>query len=242
MGSYICTDIRGIFGGCDGFGGGVESQRGATLHIHLIAYIISAFQHSTLARISEMIDEKLMSVAALERYMEWVSMHDHLDAALHEKHVEDLEQQWRCNYKDKSNDALGYVPPLVFQDDNTTMWNGTDVPTAAEDAAAYMADYKRSGQFVLSRTNHHIHLKDSKTGERVPLNACIAKAQKKKKVKECKHGAPWIKQCTRRTKLVCPGVARKHHLKTSGQRNALGSFLIRRQNEWFRLKSWKLVG
>ena len=30
----------GIFGGCDGFGGAVESQRGATLHIHRIAYII----------------------------------------------------------------------------------------------------------------------------------------------------------------------------------------------------------
>lgn len=80
----------GIFGGCDGFGGAVESQRGATLHIHLIAYIISAFQHSTLARISEMIEEKLPSVAAFEQYMEWVSMHEHLDSALHNKPAEDL--------------------------------------------------------------------------------------------------------------------------------------------------------
>jgi len=42
------------------------------------------------------------------------------------------------------------------------------------------------------------------------------------------------KQRTRRTKLVCPGVARQHHLKVSGQRNALGSFLVRRRDEWFR--------
>ena len=101
-------------------------------------------------------------------------------------------------------------------------------------ASSYMSAYRRSGQFVLSRTNHHWHPKDSKTGERTPLNACIAKAQKKKKVKECKHGAPWTKQCTRRTKLVCAGVARKHHLKVTGQRNALGSFLIRRTDEWSR--------
>jgi len=247
--SFPCQDqfgsnfdaFGGIFGGCDGFGGGVESQRGATLHIHLIAYIISAFQHSTLARISEMIEEKLLSVAALERYMEWVSMHEHLDSALHNTNVEDLEQQWRQNYKDSSNDALAYVPDLVFQDDTATMWGGVDVPTAAEDAATYMKRYRHSGQFVLSRTNHHIHLKDKKTGIRVPLNACIAKGQKKKKTKECKHGAPWIKQCTQKTKLVCPGVARKHDLKVSGQRNALGSFLIRRSDEWFLSTLWKLL-
>ena len=233
FGSNMDT-FGGIFGACDGFGGAVESQRGGTLHIHLIAYIISAFQHSTLARISEMIEEKLLSVAALERYMEWVNRNEHLDAALHNKNVEDMEKQWRQTYKHKSNDALGYVPTFVFNDKSATMWSGADLPTAFDDAAAYMKLYNSSGQFVLSRTNHHIHLKDSKTGERVPLNACIAKRQKKKKVKECKHGFPMTKQRTRKTKLVCPGVARQHHLKVSGQRNALGSFLVRRRDDWFR--------
>ena len=83
----MCLYSRGIFGGCDGFGGAVESQRGGTLHIHPIAYIISAFQHSTLAQITELIEAKLMSVAALERYAEWVSMHEQLDQALHNKNV-----------------------------------------------------------------------------------------------------------------------------------------------------------
>ena len=242
---YPCQDqfgsnfdtFGGIFGGCEGFAGAVESQRGGTLHIHLIAYIISAFQHSTLDRISRMIEEKLMSVAALERYMEWVSMNEHLDSALHAANVDKLENQWRQNYKDSSHDALGYIPDLVFNDNTSTMWDGIETPTAAEDATVYMNRYRRSGQFVLSRTNHHIHLKDSKTGERIPLNACLAKGQKKtKKVKECKFGAPWTKQCTRKTKLVCRGVARKHGLKVSGQRNAMGSFLLRRSDEWLPYK------
>ncbi len=86
---------------------------------------------------------------------------------------------------------------------------------------------------MLSRTNHHLHLPDSKTGVRVPLNACIAKGHAKKKVKECKYGAPWTKQCTSTTKVVCHGVAKKHCLKTSGQRNALGTFLVKRQDEWY---------
>ena len=122
-----------------------------------------------------------MSVAALERYMEWVSMNEHLDSALHAANVDKLENQWRQNYKDSSHDALGYVPDLVFNDNTSTMWDGIETPTAAEDATLYMNRYRRSGQFVLSRTNHHIHLKDSKTGERIPLNACLAKGQKKKR-------------------------------------------------------------
>ena len=50
-----------------------------------------------------MTEEKLLSVAALEQYMEWVTMRAHLDTALRDKHVKDLEKQWRQNCKDKSN-------------------------------------------------------------------------------------------------------------------------------------------
>ena len=223
--------MRGVFGGCDGFGGAVESQRGGTLHIHLIAYIISAFQHSTLAQITELLEAKLMSVAALERYLEWVSMHEQLDQSLHNKNVDDLEKQWPT-YKSSAHDALGFVPQLVFRDEGATRWHGADSPTALADALDYMKKYQSSGQFVLSRTNHHFHPKDKKTGQRVPLSACVAKGQRRKKTKECKHGFPFDKQITTQTKLVCKEVAKTHHLKTSGQRNALGSFLIKRSDEW----------
>ena len=203
------------------------------MHIHLIVYIISAFQHSTLAEITELIEAKLLSVAALERYMEWVSMHEHLDQPLHDRNIEDLEKQWPT-YKNSSHDALGFVPKLVWGDDSTTRWHGADLPASLADAADYMRKYRSSGQFVLSRTNHHIHPKDKKTGLPTPLSACVAKGQRRKKIKECKHGAPWPR--TDKTTLVCPGVVRrlkKHNLKVSGQRNALGSLLIRRTDPWF---------
>ena len=63
----------------------------------------------------------------------------------------------------------------------------------------------------------------------------LCKAASRKGHKECKHGAPWTKQCTSRTKVVCPGVAKKHFLKVSGRKNALGSFLVKRSfdSEWF---------
>lgn len=179
FGSNMIT-FGGIFEGCDGFGGAVEMQRGATLHIHLIAYIISAFQHTTLERIGDMIRDKLLSVAAVERYEEWVSMHEHLDQASHEKHVDDLERQWRVNYRDSSNDGLGFFPSFILNDAAATLWDGADIASSCAEAAAYMKQYRKSCQYVLSHINHHIHPKDSKTGERVPLNACISKGSKKK--------------------------------------------------------------
>ena len=67
--------------------------------------------------------------------------------------------------------------PTLWDEDNSS------IDAAAVDAQAYMKAMRADGQFVLSRTNHHIHFKDEKTGERVPLNACIAKSRKKRKSK-----------------------------------------------------------
>ena len=84
--------LGGIFGGCDGFGGVVESQRGATLHIHLMAYIIIAFQHHSLREIGDLIRKKLLSVAAIAYYLEWASRRENLDQEIHDNAVDDLEQ------------------------------------------------------------------------------------------------------------------------------------------------------
>ena len=69
---YPCKDqfgsnmdtFGGICGGCDGFGGAAESQRGATLHIHLIAYIISAFQQIFSKSIDK--HEKIGDISSLK--------------------------------------------------------------------------------------------------------------------------------------------------------------------------------
>ena len=177
--------LGGIFGGCDGFGGAVESQRGATLHLHMMAYIVSAFQHHSLEEIGELIQAKLLSVDAIAKYLEWVSMHENLDQELHDKTVDDLEEQWKTNYSHPSNDALAFLPEFITADTVPTLWDedNSSIDAAAVDAQAYMKAMRADGQFVLSRTNHHIHFKDEKTGERVPLNACIAKSRKKRRSK-----------------------------------------------------------
>ena len=56
---------------------------------------------------------------------------------------------------------------------------------------------------------------------------------KGKKTPTCKADFPKLKQCSDITKIVCPGVAKKHGLRVSGRRNALGSILGKRKCEWF---------
>ena len=48
----------------------------------------------------------------------------------------------------------------------------------------------------------------------------------------CKHDYPKDKWITDRALVICPGVAKDRGLRTSGQRNALGTILGPRNNEW----------
>ena len=86
--------MGGIFGGAEGFGGAVESQRAGPLHLHLLLYLVNAFQHKTMKEIGELLKAKLLSVAAMARYLEWVSMHDNIDEDYNEANVDEIEQEW----------------------------------------------------------------------------------------------------------------------------------------------------
>ena len=80
----------------------------------------------------------------------------------------------------------------------------------------------------MSRCHHHWHPKDPETGERHPMRGCLAKGSKH----DCKAKFPHTKRLNGMPKVVCPGNARKHGLRVSGRRNALGSILGRRRCEY----------
>ena len=80
----------------------------------------------------------------------------------------------------------------------------------------------------MSRCHHHWHPEDPKTGERHPIKGCLAKGSKH----ECKAKFPHTKRLNLIAKVVCPGNARKHGLRVSGRRNALGGILGRRRCEY----------
>jgi hypothetical protein len=96
----------------------------------------------------------------------------------------------------------------------------------------YSAKYSNDVQFVFSRVQHHMHKLDKKSGKRVPLSACRIKGKGDKQKKSCKARFPKEKQVSATVKVVCAGVAAKHDLRISGRRNALGSFLGKRNCVW----------
>ena len=91
--------MGGVFGGCDGFGGGVESQRAGTLHLHLKAHIISAFQHLTLQEIADLVRQNLLSVDAVKQYHEWAMYEDTYDSEAHKGTKQAFETAWKENFR-----------------------------------------------------------------------------------------------------------------------------------------------
>ena len=66
--------------------------------------------------------------------------------------------------------------------------------------------------------------------DEVPLNYCALKKKGQKHL--CRSGYPLDKKCMPHAKVICPCVAKKHHLKVSGRRNMLGTISGRRRCEW----------
>jgi len=100
---------------------------------------------------------------------------------------------------------------------------------ARAEGRTYRAKKGADVQDVCSGVQHHHHRKDPETGEDVPLLACQVK---EKRPPRCKGGFPKVKQLSLKPKVVCPGVAKKHGLRVSGRRNALGSLLGKRFCPW----------
>ena len=99
---------------------------------------------------------------------------------------------------------------------------------ALADAKTFKAAFEEDVQFVFSRVQHHWHqLRD---GKRIPLNYCALKAKGKKHL--CRADFPLVHRCKEKAVVVCPCVAKKHHLKIRGRKNMLGTVSGRRRCAW----------
>ena len=89
--------------------------------------------------------------------------------------------------------------------------------------------YKERLQHVMSRMNHHIHpLVNPTTGERRPLRSCIPKGKKT----GCRGNFPLDAEMCEEPTLVCPCIATKQQLPTSGPRSSIGCVLSARNSSW----------
>ena len=154
----------------------VEYQHTNNPHAHGHVHLVSAYQHKTLEEIKKLIEEKLLSPESIFDYQETLQRTDLFEHEEYDAQIPEIEQSWRQKFKDPEHNDLAQLPEVVFNDHTKTLWNGQqDIPTAISDASTYAKAYKQEAQSVMVRCNHHVHLPDPDTNQRVPLPGCRSK-------------------------------------------------------------------
>ena len=237
-GPWPCSNIFGhnmqATGGFQGMGlaegGSVEYQHSDNPHYHSNVHTASVYQHKPLTTIAEMMEKNLLSFEAIASYQSWIHREDHFDHEQHQANLDYFEKEWKDNNRSSDHDGLLQLPAFIREDAVRTMWSQEqpDITAAIADGAEYKKTYFQDAQYVMSRCHHHWHPKDPQTGKRHPLRGCMSKKCKTK----CKGKFPFSKRLNLVPKVICPGNARKHDLRVSGRRNALGSILGRRRCQW----------
>ena len=99
----------------------------------------------------------------------------------------------------------------------------------AAEARSWAMEYLKDGvarlQFL---KQHHYHVTNAETGERVPLHGC----QKGDKAGVCKNDFPRQAWRTERGMVLCPCQAQVHGMASQGRQNRIGSLHGPYGNEW----------
>jgi hypothetical protein len=224
--------LGGIFGALEALAGALEHQRLGTPHLHFNAHLVSIYQHCSLDDIGRAIEEELLKVADIFDFQSWLNTEAPPAPDQHAAEMAANEVAWP-EYRGREHDDLCQLPRYLTHDRGATMWDQQGAPLCSEaraDGDIFRCAYDVDAQSIFSRRQHHMHARDV-NGKRVPLTACRKKHTKKADAL-CRHSFPKTKQMSARVKLVCPGVAKLHDLRITGRRNALGSLLGKRQDEW----------
>ena len=169
----------GIAGMTAGNSCAVEYQGNNNPHAHGHVHCVSVYQHKTLEEIGELIKQKLLAPETLYAYQE--TLHrtcgfDNLTEEQRDANRRAMEQEWASKFRAPEHDALSQFPSIVLNDHTDTLWNDKqDCQSAERDALEYAERYKQEAQFVMCRTNSHVHIRDPVSGKRRPLPGCLSK-------------------------------------------------------------------
>ena len=184
-----------------------------------------------------MIQNRVLALDDFTAYYDALHQEDHCNHDEHVRNEEELEKRWKENNKGPEGDKLCQLPNYMLQDNAESLWTQTseeksEYASRKKEALAegerYATSYLADVQHVFSHCHHHWHPKDNK-GDRRPIRGC----RSKKGPNQCKQNFPLTRRLGLIPKVVCRGNCRKHGLRVSGRRNALGSIIGKRRSEWF---------
>ena len=175
-------------------------------------------------------ENNLLHLDDITSFQDWACHEDHFDLEEHNQALDVLEKRWNANNSDTACDDLCRLPAYIHNDSTRSLWSTTDafdINEALTDGSEFKKLYLADAQYVFSHCHHHWHPMDPKTKQRHPIRGC-----RSKKGGQCKGRFPHTKRLNLIPKVICPGNARKHDLRVSGRRNALGSILSKRRCGW----------
>ena len=228
-------------------GGATEHQGNGTPHFHGEGHVVSAYQFGTMQEIADKFQQSKISVEEWKHHNAWLHREEVLHAESHAAFKEKVDEEFAQRYSGKEHDGLSVVPSYLMADaDNVNAPRiGGEILTVSNvsssehqalldsDAKAFVDEYYKDAQFVLSRVQHHCHQKTAKGY--VPFKACKVKQRGKNKQWNCmicKAGFPKNKLIVSSNQVLCRALAKKHGMRCSGRRNQLGSMLGERSCEW----------
>ena len=201
----------GVFGRMDAYYGAKEGQKAGNLHLHLLAFLQSLHQHSS---VDELVSALRLNPSIVDDFFAFKNHCDNEQYSDPEKfaHQRDtLEKDWPL-YETHSHLLLQPEYDGTMQADR---WRKT-----------YFSLVQRTQQML----NHHVHPLQP-DGERTMLPGCITKSNPT----ECRARYPRkldAAMCYAKNAVLCGVLAKSLKLKTSGKRNATGAVIGLRNNEW----------
>ena len=198
----------GIFGIVEAYYGSIESQKAGSLHLHLLVFLSWMYQHKPLEEIAVAIqNRKPAFYEALARFKGRTASESLADVDRFPEHVVDgIEAEHARAYRSEAS-LLLYGP------------RGDALSNMS--AAQWRSHHEHDSDNVRMLTNHHIHPKQLPDNVRSPMPGCIAAG----KPGECKHQFPKDNVMFEQPTAVCPGIAKRCGLKSSGDRSMLGALL-----------------
>ena len=167
----------------------------------------------------------MLSVESFKDYINFTRVAAYPDVAKFEASREHIEQCWPAYAKDFSLSR-----PSFFLAPRSVLCLPDAVQCSRDmtlEEQEWTRKYQARLQHVMAHMNHHIHpLVNPSTGERRPLRSCIPKGKKT----GCRSNFPLDAEMCEQPMLVCPCIAAKQHLPTSGPRSYIGCVLSARND------------
>ena len=174
----------GVLGLVKAMCGAIEYQANSTPHFHGNIYLAYVWQQP-LQKLAELLRAEVLHAPQVLEFQQWLHCEQHLQYEQHQATVQEVEQAWLQNFKERKRDALCLWPLFLQQDTQPSAWAEPQAAAAAAaEAARFKAAYEAAVQQKFTHQQHHVHPWNLATKSRLPLPAC----RKKNAPNKCKHG------------------------------------------------------